>query len=218
MRLESLPPFFSRDGSLGAETSAGDMPFGAMFQQAGKDDGVRMTEQEDGSFLMGSADDDGEGRSEPASELQWEASLLQGMGGAGPAFGLDQFPDLSVKILQEVRSVLGLPVVMTKEAPLMVRVRFEKNAQGLVIVVQLSGEDLLAKAEAQKAVLQTRLSDTLDRSVTLRFVQMAHFEQVLEEAPSQSGFQQGRQQQDNPRQSQASLEALSDGDEAFFHV
>ena len=221
MRLESLPPFFSGGVSRGAETPGSDMPFGDMFQQASKEDaGVRMIVQEDGSFLMASAEDDIEGRlaSESGmSDLQLETQLLQGMV-AGPAFGLDQLPDLSVSVLQEVRSILGMPVVMPKEAPLMIRVRFEKNAQGLVIVVQLVGDDLFAKAQDQKSVLQTRLSDILDRSVLVRFVQLGDVDLAFEESPSQSGFQQGRQQQDNPHQSQASLDALSEGDEAFSYV
>ncbi len=217
MRLEPLPPFLPGVFPQESAASGAELPFGSLFQQASKENsGVRMTEQEDGSFLMGSTDEEGEG--DPVvSEISLETQFLQAMV-TSPSFGVDRLPDLSVTVLQEVRSLLGLPALASKEAPITMRVRFEKNAQGLVIVVQIKGEDLFAKAQDQKSVLQTRLSDTLDRSVTVRFVQMGEFDQVLEEAPSQSGFQQGGQQQDNPRQSQTSIETLSEGEESFFHV
>jgi hypothetical protein len=203
MRVDPLPSFVAGLSPSGQFPSAGDIPFGAMFQQASKDTaGVRMTEQEDGTFLMSLAEevhDDKSDADQKMSELSLETQFLQAFAN-GPSVAT-VLPDMSVAVLQEIRSFLGFPATAPQDAPLAMRVRFEKSAQGVVVVIQLQGEALLEKAQQQKSVLQTRLSEVLDRQVTVRFARLGEFDQIVETVSSHPGFQQGQQQGQHDRPS-----------------
>lgn len=221
MRLEPNLPILPTLSSTGVSVSTGDMPFGAMFQQASKESsGVRMTEQEDGSFLMSSADEvqkKDKDKDEDVSDIALEAEFLQGMVNTS-SFSLGQTADVSGLVTREVRSFLGMPAAVLKEAPLSIRIRFEKSPQGLVVVIHLRGEGLAERATQEKSVLQNRLSEVLDRSVTVRFVETSGFDRFLEESrlPPQQGFGQGHQGNQQEQQRQSDFQPEDDGD--LFNV
>jgi hypothetical protein len=220
MRVESTTSFSPDFPHKNLSFSAGDKPFGAMFQEARKkeDSSVRMMEQEDGSFKMTSAEavikQEKEGDA-VFSEVSLETDMIQAMV-TSASFVFGQAGDLSAGVAREVRSFLGLPSMVIKDAPsLPIRIRFEKSPQGLVVVIHLHGAALTELATQQRSVLQNKLSDLLDRSVMVRFLDSSGFEQILEEnRPQQSGFGQGRQGTGQDQRGQSFAQADED-DEVF---
>jgi len=216
MRLEPIPPISPTNASSGGSFLSGDVPFGDMFQQASKENsGVRMTAQEDGSFLMSSADEvqkKDKDSDDEITEIGLESEILQAMVNTS-SFSLGQVGDLSGTVTREVRSFLGLPATVLKEAPMAMRIRFEKSPQGLVVVIHLNGERLTEMATQQKSVLQNRLSEVLDRSVTVRFVEASGFDRVLEEnLPQPNGFGQEQQKNQQQQNRQSGGQSEDDGD------
>jgi hypothetical protein len=218
MRLDPILPISSPALSAqGPADSSGTVPFGALFQQSSKESsGVRMTEQDDGSFLMSSADEvQKKDKDEEVSASSLDTELLQAMVNT-TSFSMGT-GDLAVVAAREVRSFLGMPAAVVKEAPIAMRIRFEKSPQGLVVVIHLHGERLTDMATQQKSVLQNRLSEVLDRSVTVRFVETAGFDRALEETlPQPQGFGQGRQGNQSEQQTQQFSHSEDDGD--LFNV
>ncbi len=204
MRVEPSSSFVPGIPSQLSVASNADLPFGAMFLAASKEDGSRITEQEDGSFKMQSSADDLEGsdvlkKEDSADEIAIETTFIQVLVSPS-AFGLGQpSGGLSAIVSREVRSFFAAPGMVFQETPVAMHIRFEKSERGLVVVIHLNGADLTEMATQKKGLLQKSLSDVLDRSVVVRFVDNTTFEQTLDEtAGSQQGF--GQNQQDRPRE------------------